>query len=325
MGKLSDVYYFWGSEHYLIDQEIKRIAGELQNATGEPPEVVCLEADELSPGQLIEAMDFSSLFNLNRLLVIKRPAWLVKSRKKKARSEEYLQVLEYYLQQPSQGQIVVITGEELPPGPFGKMLGKMSTVIHFARPESGELTAWLQAEFRKEGKEVPINLLKTIANSGQDMYYLKNLVDKLCLMHAGRLTMADIEEELSSGEEIRVFRLSDALLRRDLVSAISAYDQLLSQGGSESFFLYIIVQQFTQMAKVKSYQDEGMSSREIESALGLKGWAVRSKSEQSGHFNWEEIGSLFDFFLETDIRLKTTSQIPRIVFEELIVRVCSGR
>ncbi len=325
MNKLADFYYLWGNEHYLIDQEINKIAADFELSSGESPEISFLEADELTPGQLLEALDFSSLFNLSRILIIKRPSWLGKSRKKKSRSEEYFQVLEGYFNQPAQGQIVIITGEELPTGPFGKTLGKAARVMHFTKPDAAALNGWLQEEFRKREKQVSPGVIKLVSSSAQDMYYLKNLIDKLCLMHPDEtISINDVEEELSSGEEVRIFKLSDALLRKDLGAALASYNQLMSQGGSEVFFLYIVVQQFVQMARVKSCRDEKMSNKEIENSLGLKGWAVKTKSEQSGRFNWEDIRNLFDVFLETDIRLKTTSQIPKLVFEELMVKVCSS-
>lgn len=324
MSERQPLYFIWGSEAFLIEEEIQRLVRQIQEASGEEPEVLFLEADYLEPLQLLEALDYSPLFSVKRVLIIKRPSWLGKSRKKRSKTDEYLRALEEYLKRPSNDQLVIISGEENPTSlGLERKLGQGLKILQVKQPEAQDLIKWLQRQFEQRGREIKPELARVMASSGQNMYYLLNLIDKLCLMAPGEpVQITELEAELDSGEEIRVFKLSDALLRRDIRTAMKAFQQLLDQGESEVLFLYIIVRQFIQMAKVKHYTGEGRTNKEIEALTGLKSWAVKTKKEQANRFSWDEIAGLFKAFLDADTRMKSTSQEDQMIMEELIVKIC---
>lgn len=324
MGKTADVYFLWGLESYLIDREIQKIISVVQQKSGEEPEILTLDVESLSPRQLLESLDFSPLFSLDRVLVIKRPSWLGKSRKKAGKNDEVQQVLEQYLNNPPAGQTLIITGEEHPASnPIIKLLDKGARVINIKRPDHRALQQWLEQEFQERRREVRPEALALMSDSGQDMYYLANLVEKLCLMHHDRPITADlVEEQLSSNEEIKVFKLTDALMTRNLGAALKAYYQLLSQGESPILFLFMIVRQFVQLARVKHGLDQGLRPEQIEQETGIKAFVVRNMSRRAGQFSWDEIERLFTIFLDADIRLKTSGQDNTLIMEQLIVQIC---
>lgn len=324
MSKLQAVYYIWGNEAFLIDEEIKSLIRQIQEESGDESEILSLEADYLEPLQLLEALDYAPLFSVKRVVIIKRPVWLGKSRKRRSKTDEYLRVLEAYLKRPSSDQLIIISGEENPTSlGLEKRLGPGFKTLQIKQPETAELAKWVQRQFEQGGRGIKPELARMVAGSGQDMYYLMNLIDKLCLMAPNEpVQMKELEAELDSGEEIRVFKLSDALLRRDIRASMQAFLQLLDQGESEVLFLYIIVRQFIQMAKVKQYAGEGRNNKDIEALTGLKSWAVKAKKEQASRFSWDEIAYLFKAFLDADTRMKSTSQEDRMIMEQLIVRIC---
>lgn len=325
MNERQSLYYIWGHEAFLIDEEIRSLIQHIREESGEEPEILLLEADYLEPVQLLEALDYAPLFSVKRVVIIKRPVWLGKSRKKRSKTEEYLRALEAYLKRPSSDQLVIISGDDNP-GSLGleKKLGPGLKTLQVKQPEVAELAKWVQRHFGQRGREIKPELARVMAGSGQDMYYLFNLIEKLCLMAPGEpVQMKELEAELDSGEEIKVFKLSDALLRRDVRAAMTAFQQLLEQGESEVLFLYIIVRQFIQMAKVKHYSGEGRNNKDIEALTGLKSWVVKNKKEQAGRFSWDEIAELFKAFLDADTRMKSTSQEDRMIMEELIVKICA--
>ena len=58
VGKL---YFLWGEEAFLIDQKIKEIHNLMRQEGGEEVELTYLDADELTPQQLMEELEFSAL------------------------------------------------------------------------------------------------------------------------------------------------------------------------------------------------------------------------------------------------------------------------
>lgn len=325
MNERQPLYYIWGNEAFLIDEQIRSLIQQIREESGEEPEILFLEADYLEPVQLLEALDYAPLFSVKRVVIIKRPVWLGKSRKKRTKTEEYLRALEAYLKSPSSDQLVIVTGEENSTSlGLDKKLGTGLKTLQLKQLEASELSKWVKRQFEQRGRGIKPDLARVIAGSGQDMYYLLNLIEKLCLMAPGEpVQMRELEAELDSGEEIRVFKLSDALLRKDVRAAIKAFQQLLEQGESEVRLLYIVARQFIQMAKIKYYAGQGRDNKDIEDLIGLKSWAVKIKKEQANRFSWDEIAALFKAFLDADTRMKSTSQEDRMIMEELIVKICA--
>ena len=322
--KNENAYFLWGEEAYLIDHEIKAIQQRMQEASGEEIELVLLDGDDLSPGQLRSNLEFSSLFAQQRLVVIKRPPWLGKSRRKAARADEFKKVLEEYLKEVHEGQIVVITAAEHD-GSNGivKMLDKQATAVQFKTASPQYISKWAADQFKACGCNAAPDVVGMLARSSQDLYYLENLIEKLSLMYPHeKISAADVEKELENKEEIKVFKLTDALLNRNISASFAAYYQLLEQGEHPLLFPYMIVRQFISLGKAKYYQEKGYSKMEIASATGMKDFTVQKLTSCARQFSWPELQAMFELFLQLDITMKSSSQDENMLMESMIVQIC---
>ncbi|MDR1159991.1 MAG: hypothetical protein LBK69_05120, partial [Syntrophomonadaceae bacterium] len=63
-------YFIYGTEEFLIDENIDKLIADLQKDTNDEPEIVVNYGDEMSPESLLEVLSFSPLFNLSRVLII---------------------------------------------------------------------------------------------------------------------------------------------------------------------------------------------------------------------------------------------------------------
>lgn len=322
--KKEDVYFLWGEESYLIDQEIKAIKQRMQDASGEEVELVMLEGDDLSPGQLRSNLEYASLFAGQRLVVVKRPPWLGKSRRKAAKADDFKQILQDYLEEAREGQVVIITAAEHD-GSNGivKLLDKKTAAMQFKTASPQYISKWATDTFKDRGCNAGADAVGMLARSGQDLYYLENLIEKLSLMHGKeKISAADVERELENKEEIKVFKLTDALLNRNMPASLAAYYQLREQGEHPLLFLFMIVRQFISLGKAKYYQEKGYSKGEIASATGMKDFTVQKMLRCARHFTWDELQELFALFLELDITMKSSSQDENILMESMIVEIC---
>lgn len=324
----NNIYYIWGEEAFLIDAEIKKIVTGLKQQSGEEPELTYVDGDESSPLELLEILESNSLFALQRILIVKRPSWLGKTKRKASKSGDMEKVIRDYLQHEHEGQILIFTASEHnTSNTLVKLLDKEATVINLKAANSQYLSNWIKEEFdtRKRGiKPAAINML---ARSRQDMYYLQNLIEKICLTGEDNslISEADVAGELDNEEEIKIFKLTDALLARNLRASFAAYNQLIIQGEHPIFFLYMIVRQFITLGKVKYYQEQGCNKLEIVEKTGLKEFSVRKMTEYTKYFSWEEIQDLFSSFLQADISFKSTGQDEKIIMETLLVEICTKK
>ena len=323
----NNMYFIWGEEAFLIDQKIKDIHALIQEESGEEVELLYLDGDELSPPRLLEELEFSPLFSLQRIVVIKRPSWLGKSGRKSSRNEEILKVFQDYLQRETPGQTLIITAvEHNSTNALVKLLDKQATVIECKSANPQYLANWIKAEFAARGRKINNTGLSLMVKSGQDMYYLYNLIEKLCLQSEGKtVSDKDIEEQLEGRDEIKVFKLTDALSDRNLKASFQAYYQLLEQGEHSVFILFMIVRQFNLLGKVKYYQENQTDLKEISRLTGMKDFAVKRMMGQTRNFTWDEIRYLFTQFLDADIRFKSTGQNDKTIMEGLLIEICNKK
>lgn len=321
------VYFLWGSESYLINQKIEEIVAELASHSGEDPEVIPVDGDETSPQELGTILDFSPLFAMSRVVIIRNPGWLGKAPRKAKKVDGYLQVLEDYLQRDNQGQILVlIAAENNAANPIAKVLQKKARVINIKPLVASDMEKWCRLELDKRQVRVAPAAIARIAGSGQDMYYLENMFEKMSLLHREREWAGpEIEEHLDSREETKVFKLTDALLNRNLKMALAAFSQLLEQGQPHLLILAMITQQFLALSKVMFWVEAGYSNAQIADATGQKDFVIRKMRDKSAHFDRQHIRTVFERLLEADTILKSQSKDPRIVMETLLVAICSRR
>ncbi len=323
----NNTYFIWGEETFLIDQKIKEIHSNIQEESGEEVELLYLDGDELSPPRLLEELEFSPLFSLQRMVVIKRPSWLGKSGRKLSRNEEIRKVLQGYFQRATPGQTLVITANEHnSSNALVKLLDKQATVIECKPANPQYLANWIKEELTARGHKINTAGLGLMVKSGQDMYYLYNLIEKLCLISEDKTIDAkDIEEQISSRDEIKVFKLTNALLDRNLKGSFQAFYQLLEQGEHPVFILFMIVRQFASLGKVKYYQENRTDIKEISRLTGMRDFAVKKMLGQTRNFTWDEIQYLFKQFLDADIRFKSTGQNDKTIMEGLLIEICSKK
>lgn len=321
----SGVYYIWGEEEYLVEQEVGKIIGQLQQTSGEELERVVVDADELDAMGLARALEFSPLFALNRVVIIRRPAWLGKSNRKNKKIDEVCQVLSDSWSQ-GEGQTIIITAAERnATNPVVKLLEREARVIHCQTLDSKQLSRWISDEFARRQRRVTQPAIALLVKSGLDMYYLQNLIEKLGLIVSDRdITEKDVQEQFTLRQDINVFKLIDSLMSRDLVGAMNAYRQLLVQGEHQVFMLYMIIRQFSIMAQVKCHKDNGLTTKQTAAITSQKEFVVRKMWGKCSQFTQEEIKDMFALFLEADISFKTTGKSPGIVMELLITKICSA-
>lgn len=318
----SGVYYIWGEEEYLVEEEISRIVQQMADSAGDAPERVTVDADELDAAGLARALEFSPLFALNRVVIIRRPGWLEKSNRKSKKADDICRVLSDSLEQ-GEGQVIIITAlENNASNPVVKFLTKKAHVIHCPHPDNKQLSQWISDEFKRRRRKVNPAALTLLSRSGLDMFFLQNLIEKLCLTADHDITEKDVQQQITVKQDINVFKLIDTLMSRDLSGAMRAYEQLLVQGEHPIYLLYMIGRQFFLLAQVKCHREQGLMLKQIADIMGQKEFTVRKMMDKCDKFTHGELKEVFALLLETDISFKTSSKNPDIIMELLLTGIC---
>ncbi len=319
-------YYLWGEESYRIDREIEAVVDRMRDTYGEEPELLVVDED-LSPQQLLETLEYSPLFAMQRVVVLKRPAFLDKAGRKAARARDYEKVLDSYFKQAQEGQVLIFTShEKAGTNPIVKLLEKQARVIACPRWAAQDIRKWAEAEFAARGRQANPQLMNRLAQSGQDQYYLQNLIDKLCLMVPQRtIPVSALEDQIEVRSEIKIFSLIDGITARQSARALNAYHRLRQQGEDPIGILAMINRQMQTLVSVKHYHDKGFSKASIVEVTGQKEYTVRKMTEVSRNFSWDDLERVFSLLLETDLGLKSSSTDSDMLMETLLVDICSKK
>jgi len=318
-----NIFFLWGEEGLLIDRKIEQIITEYTTEIECEPEIIYLDSENMRPEELEAELENNSLFSLYRVIIIKKPAWLEKDKGKNSPVGPIEALLKRYLDNRADNQVLILTASKHDSThPLVKWLNKNSTTIH-CQSNYQEKVKWINSEFQQRRCNVESGVPQMIVHSEQDMYYMQNLIDKLCLIKVeGLITREDVETEINMKENIKIFRLTDALLRKDIKDSWKSYIMLLEQGEHPIFFLYMIVKQFIMLAKIKFYYENGYNRSMIRNATGLKDFMIEKFAKRIHNFTWENIYMLFVRFLEVDLKMKTTGQNEKILIETLIMEIC---
>jgi DNA polymerase-3 subunit delta len=136
------------------------------------------------------------------------------------------------------------------------------------------------------------------------------------------INLKKVDEQLDSKEEIKLFKLTDALLNRSISASLSAFHQLQEQGEHHLLLLHMISRQFLTLSKIKFYQEMGFSRAKIVELSSQKDFVVKKMMEKSSRFSAQELRIIFRRLLETDRSFKQEGKDPRVLMEALLVELC---
>jgi len=323
-------YLLWGTEDYLIDKKIDEIIINIEQESGESPEILRIDADELTPLQLAENLEFSPLFSWRRIVLIKKPEFMKKSGRKQKQTKEYEQVLSTFFTRDNSMQTLIITASEYDKAhPVVKLLEKYSETINFERLKPAEMRKWIMKEFKSRNAEASSAAIELIIKHSFDMYYMLNFIEKLSLITNGQLINDElVRQEIDVWEtrnDNEIFKFIDGLMSRKVDESVKSYYRLSNWGKRPSEVLGMMGNQFATLGRIKYYLDKGFNKEQIITHTGMKEYPVTKMMSNSRRFSWDEINRIFDWLLEADYSFKRTGIDNELIMEMLIMRICTGK
>ncbi|MDD3852382.1 MAG: DNA polymerase III subunit delta [Syntrophomonadaceae bacterium] len=327
---LPAAYFLWGTEDYLIDKKIDEIITLVEQESGESPELLPVDADELTPLQLAENLEFSPLFSWRRIVLIKKPAFMKKTGRKQKQAKEYEQVLATFFAQNNSMQTIIITSAEYDKAHPGiKLLEKHADVIGCERPKLAEMRKWVANEFKTRNAQASNEAMGLIIQHSFDMYYMLNFIEKLVLITEGQsITDELVRQEIDVWEtknDKEIFAFIDGLMSRKVEEAVKSYYRLSNWGKTPYEVVGMINSRFVALARIKHYLDKGFKKEQIIIHTGMKDYSVTKMTPNSRKFSWDEINQIFDWLLEADYAIKRTGTDNELIMEMLIMRICTGK
>ena len=211
--------------------------------------------------------------------------------------------------------------------PLFQSIKKMGLIKKFTAYEDSSPLNWVIK--RSDSKGLPLSadaarLLIDIV--GSDLLDLDHELEKLSLYLSGEnFTEEMIKKHIRGHKKFSVFRMTDALSRKELLPALEILDQQLQMTPREHVRIFsLIIMQFRRLITIHSMLDQFYKDSEIINKISLPAFLSKQILTQARNFTSVEIQNIYSELAKLDLRIKFQSSLAPIILKDLFQRICTG-
>ncbi len=200
-------------------------------------------------------------------------------------------------------------------------------IEEFPLLQGAELTKWVSSEIKKQGCSIADDArTELVALVGPDLWQMSSEIEKLAHYAGGKTITINMVRLLVRGKfDENIFHLTDALASRDTQESFRLLQEQLASGAHELYILTMLVRQFRILLQVRELINEEPNQYTIASRLKLHPFVAQKAARDAKKFSFSELKNIYRRLMEIDVRIKSSSDDPRLLFDLLITSVCQAR
>lgn len=297
------IYLFCGNDDYRIKKETDKIIATQKDAE---KELLVEDAKELAI-----KLKTNSFFAQKRLFLAR--GILAKLSEKE--TEELTLAL------PNDDNTVLIFIEEKSPkGKIATELKKVAKIIAAEKPKKVNLVKYIKEKVAEEGSDIaPLAAERLSTFVGTDLWKLDEEIKKLVLYKIGTeepIETADVDLLVKANFEANIFNLMDAVATKNTSRSLELLNSFLESGENEIYILSMIWRGYRNIALAKF--EEGITEQALAKKAGLHPFVAQKSARQAKNFTREELLSVYNKLVETDLALKSGAE-PAQALQRLVI------
>jgi len=316
---LDPLYLFTGEEIYLIEEAIRTIKNESLTAEEQDANFHTFYADDANWDDLFPLAQTFPFVGKNRLIVLKR---LEKMKK----GNEGITRLSNFFKKKRSSLYIILTAEKIDQRTkSGKLLNEKAVTVQFYKLFENQVPSWIVQRVRNSGRNISLPLAQIMTQIlGNDLSRIDNELTKIYLYmdQDKQITQEHLAIVSDGGRIFSVFDLVKNLGEKRAEPSLKILNNLMDEGSNALLLLSMIVRQFRHLCLAKSLMQQGKGAAEVAKSIHLPMMFTRQIIEQAKIFSYDRLQSLYAGFLETDLKLKSSSCSPRLILENLVVEIC---
>lgn len=190
-----------------------------------------------------------------------------------------------------------------------------------------ELNRWISNEVKNRGGQIANPAVLELASLvGSDLWNMSTEIDKLIsYKNSTLINNEDVQLMVKAKFDENIFHLTDALAAKNATLSFKLlYDQL-SLGAHELYLLTMLTRQFRILMMTKEVMDAEPNHYTVASRLKLHPFVAQKAIRDARQFSLEELKKIYQQLLDIDIKIKSSSQDSRLLFDLLITRICNTK
>jgi DNA polymerase-3 subunit delta len=334
-GSIGNVVLMSGREQYLVKWAVDMIRKKYVDQATEAMDYAVLDEDAATVENIIETCQTFSMLSEKRVIWVRDFRPLKSKHLGKGYTEESLEELTGYIEDPNEAAMVIFSSEELDESaPVVKALKKKGTCYEFVALSDRELQSFAGKRFREAGLRISTaamnHLLRSTGygNSESDyrLYNFENDIRKI-IAHAegGVITEADIDSAVAGDNDTFIFDLIDGISGNNKKVALEVlYNKLHANNYDAVPITAAIISQIELMLEVKEFllSERGPKNAEaINKYTGINVYRIRKVMKYCGRYSLEKLREMLKGIYETYANILTGILEPQLALELFIAQI----
>ena len=301
-GNINPVYLFYGESEFLRERTLSSFLDCVISKEQRKLSLQIFYADETKIDRVTEALYSPSFFGGSRVIVIRR-------------FDKYttldMEILASYIENPMLPNILIIIADNVDfRKNFYKKLKDKRYTIQFKEPYDNEIPVWILNEARNMGIKMSINacnmLRDCVGNSLMDLYWE---LEKLKLRYkTDNIGIEEIKTTVNSGRAYNLFELVDSFGFKNIAEFLNTFRNYVRDEGESAGTMKaigMILRQIYLLMRTRTLLDQGISTNEICTRLGLKPFIGKKIIQQAGEWHIVELKKAIHATYRADGLIKT--------------------
>jgi len=189
-----------------------------------------------------------------------------------------------------------------------------------------QLNKWVRNAIRDRGGRIEAGALTELVGLvGADLWAMVSEIDKL-VSYSGtnEITTAAVRELVKAKFDDNIFHLTDALASKNAKASFKLLQDQIAAGSNELYILTMLIRQFRILLQTRELIDTEPNYYTVASRLQIHPFVAQKAARNAEKFTLEELKGIYQQLLQIDMKIKSTQEDPRLMFDLLITRVCSS-
>jgi len=212
--------------------------------------------------------------------------------------------------------------------PLFRSIKQSGLIQKFVAYDNNSPFNWVVQRGEKKGLTLSVDTARLMINIvGNDLTDLDHELEKLSLYLAGAPITEDlIKEHIRGHKHFSVFRMTEALSRKELLPALEILDQQLQATPREHVRLFaLIIMQFRRLLIIHSMLAQCDQESEILAKISLPPFLAKQVLAQARNFSSHEMQNIYAELAKLDLRVKFKSTLAPLLLQDLFQRICNGQ
>jgi DNA polymerase-3 subunit delta len=325
------VYYLYGPEDYLIDENVKRLMDRTLSEKERGLNLHLFRGEEHSGYEILRAAQTLPMFSRYRFVLVSEADRI---------DEEKKALLLNYIKNPSPTTCLILHGQTIGPWKAHRSeIERVGEVKEYLRLRGKVLVSWIRRRMQEKGKGLPEETAEYLAEVvGDHLYDLENVLEKVFLSAGEKDTIepSDIEGMASEVKASTVFDLTDAIGHQYLEKALKILEKALASrvvsfkkeeeaskrmDDPVPLLLSMMARQYWNILRVKrlaSRQQEG----EMAKVLKMSPWNIKKLMDQGKNFSESSLREGIWKCHRADLAIKRGRGSKDLLMEKLVIDLC---